>query len=69
MATKVPAGMIRKTGMFGVTEYAYKGVRVQQGCGRYSARYDFEVGNIRVKASTLIEAANQIDAIVTKAVA
>ena len=69
MSAKIPTGMVRKTGMFGSTEYEYKGVRVEKGCGRFSSKYDFYIGehkpSNRINCSTLIEAVKYIDQFLT----
>ena len=61
----IPAGMIRVRGMFDTIQYSYKGVRIKQGSGRYSSRYDFYIGehhpSNRIRCSTLVEAAKYID--------
>lgn len=62
----IPAGMIRVRGMFDTIEYSYKGVRIKQGSGRYSSKYDFYIGehhpSNRIQCSTLVEAAHYINA-------
>jgi hypothetical protein len=62
----IPAGMIRIRGMFDTIEYSYKGVRIKQGTGSYSSRYDFYIGEHtpanRILCSTLVEAAAHINA-------
>lgn len=69
MATKIQ-GMRKATGAFGTTCYEYKGATIKKSSARYmTSLYDFSFNGTRIMASTLSDAAKQIDAIIEKAVA
>ena len=62
---KIPAGIEKSKGDWGIT-YRYKGIVISKGSGRYSLPYDFRVGQVRVMASTLVEAVREIEKIIQK---
>lgn len=67
MTTKIQ-GMKKTTGAFGTVQYSYKGATIKKSSARYMTNmYDFTFEDVRVMASTLADAANQIDAIIAKA--
>lgn len=67
MSVKIQ-GMKKTTGAFGTVQYSYKGATIKKSSARYmSSMYDFTFEGVRVMASTLADAANQIDSIITKA--
>lgn len=67
MATKIQ-GMTKVTGAFGTVQYSYKGAIIKKSSARYmSSMYDFTFQDVRIMASTLADAANQIDAVIVKA--
>lgn len=57
---RIPAGVEKHKGKWGIT-YSYRGIPILRGSGRYSTRYEFFVGRYKVRASTLVEAVEQIE--------
>ena len=69
MATKIQ-GMTKTTGAFNTVQYSYKGAIIKKSSARYmTGMYDFTFQDVRIMASSLTDAAKQIDAIVAKVAA